>query len=161
MVKEISFGVFLPFYSLTKHIKKKKLFNQLQDIILKTEDLGYHSIWLDDHLMFKKLPILECWTSLAALCKITKRIRLGTMVTCNSYRNPALVAKMASTLDNISNGRFELGIGAGVQEKEHISYGFSFPSTKIRIERLNESVEIIKKMRGPYSNSSSSEIIAK
>ena len=68
------------------------------------------------------------------------------MVTCNSYRNPALVAKMASTLDNISNGRFELGIGAGVQEKEHISYGFSFPSTKIRIERLNESVEIIKKM---------------
>jgi F420-dependent oxidoreductase-like protein len=144
--KQVSFGAFLPFYSLAKHNKKNKLFDQLQDIILECENLGYHSIWLDDHLMFKKMPILECWTSLAALSKITKKIRLGTMVTCNSYRNPALLAKMASTIDNISKGRLELGIGAGVQENEHISYGFSFPKPRIRIERLNESVEIIKKM---------------
>jgi alkanesulfonate monooxygenase SsuD/methylene tetrahydromethanopterin reductase-like flavin-dependent oxidoreductase (luciferase family) len=68
------------------------------------------------------------------------------MVTCNSFRNPSLLAKMAATLDNISAGRLELGIGAGVQEIEHTAYGFPFLSPKNRIERLNEAVEIIKKM---------------
>jgi alkanesulfonate monooxygenase SsuD/methylene tetrahydromethanopterin reductase-like flavin-dependent oxidoreductase (luciferase family) len=96
--------------------------------------------------MFNKIPILECWTTLSALSAATKKIRLGTMVTCNSFRNPALLAKMAATLDNISNGRLELGIGAGVQKSEHDAYGFSFPSPRVRIERLNEAVELIKKM---------------
>ena len=96
--------------------------------------------------MLRKMPILECWTTLSALSTVTERIRLGTMVTCNSFRNPSLLAKMSATLDNISNGRLELGIGAGVQKKEHIAYGFPFPSSKARIERLKESVEIIKKM---------------
>jgi alkanesulfonate monooxygenase SsuD/methylene tetrahydromethanopterin reductase-like flavin-dependent oxidoreductase (luciferase family) len=68
------------------------------------------------------------------------------MVTCNSFRNPPLLAKMAATLDNISNGRLELGIGAGVQKAEHVAYGYSFSSSKVRIERLAEAVEIIKKM---------------
>jgi F420-dependent oxidoreductase-like protein len=96
--------------------------------------------------MLEKTPILECWTTLSALSTVTERIRLGTMVTCNSFRNPALLAKMAATLDNISNGRLELGIGAGVQKNEHNSYGFPFPSSKARIERLNEALEIIKKL---------------
>jgi F420-dependent oxidoreductase-like protein len=92
------------------------------------------------------MPILECWTTLSALSTVTEKIRLGTMVTCSSFRNPALLAKMAATLDNISNGRLELGIGAGVQKNEHNAYGFSFPSTKARIERLGEAVAIIKKL---------------
>jgi F420-dependent oxidoreductase-like protein len=96
--------------------------------------------------MLEKMPILECWTTLSALSSVTEKIRLGTMVTCNSFRNPALLAKMAATVDNISNGRLELGIGAGVQKNEHNAYGFSFPSSKDRIERLSEAVEIIKKM---------------
>ncbi len=96
--------------------------------------------------MLEKMPILECWTTLSALSSVTERIRLGTMVSCNSFRNPSLLAKMAATLDNISKGRLEFGIGAGVQKKEHIAYGFPFPSSNVRIERLKEAVEIIKKL---------------
>jgi alkanesulfonate monooxygenase SsuD/methylene tetrahydromethanopterin reductase-like flavin-dependent oxidoreductase (luciferase family) len=97
-------------------------------------------------MMFNQMPILECWTTLSALSTVTERIRLGTMVTCNSFRNPALLAKMAATLDNISDGRLELGIGAGVQKEEHNAYGFTFPSPKARIERLGEAVTIIRKL---------------
>jgi alkanesulfonate monooxygenase SsuD/methylene tetrahydromethanopterin reductase-like flavin-dependent oxidoreductase (luciferase family) len=96
--------------------------------------------------MLHKMPILECWTTLSALSSVTETIRLGTMVTCNTFRNPALLAKMAATTDNISSGRLELGIGAGVQQNENNAYGFPFPSTKARIERLNEALEIIKQM---------------
>jgi F420-dependent oxidoreductase-like protein len=144
IVDEIKFGVFLPFYAFRK--QKTSLFNRLQDFVLECERLGYYSVLLDDHLMLNKMPILECWTTLSALSSATEKIRLGTMVTCNSFRNPALLAKMASTVDNMSNGRSELGIGAGVQKNEHKAYGFPFPSSKARIERLNEAVEIIKKM---------------
>jgi F420-dependent oxidoreductase-like protein len=141
---KIKFGVFLPFYAFRK--QKTSLFNRLQDAVLECERLGYHSVLLDDHLMLEKMPILECWTTLSALSSATENVRLGTMVTCNSFRNPALLAKMAATIDNISNGRLELGIGAGVQQNEHNAYGFPFPSSKARIERLNEAVEIIKKL---------------
>ena len=142
---KIKFGVFLPFYAFRKE-KKSHLFNRLQDVVLECEQLGYSSVWLDDHLMINKLPILECWTALSALSQVTETIRLGTMVTCNNFRNPALLAKMAATVDNITNGRLELGIGAGIQSNEHDAYGFSFNSIKVRIERLNEAVEIIKKL---------------
>jgi alkanesulfonate monooxygenase SsuD/methylene tetrahydromethanopterin reductase-like flavin-dependent oxidoreductase (luciferase family) len=96
--------------------------------------------------MLNNMPILECWTTLSALSQVTKTIRLGTMVTCNSFRNPALLAKMASTVDNVSNGRLDLGIGAGVQKNEHNAYGFPYHSSKVRIERLDEAVEIIRKL---------------
>jgi F420-dependent oxidoreductase-like protein len=144
-LNEIKFGVFLPFYAF-RNTKTGSLFNLIRDIVLECERLGYHSVLLDDHLMLNKMPILECWTTLSAISQVTARIRLGTMVTCNSFRNPALLAKMAATVDNISNGRLELGIGAGVQKNEHNAYGFPFPPTKARIERLNEAVEIIKKL---------------
>jgi len=96
--------------------------------------------------MYKNSSILECWTTLSALSSITNRIRLGTMASCNSFRNPALLAKMASTVDVISNGRLELAIGAGAQEPEHTAYGIPFPSPKSRIDRMDEAVEVIKKM---------------
>jgi F420-dependent oxidoreductase-like protein len=143
---ELKFGVFLPFYAFRKQKRPTLMFNQLQEVTLECERLGYHSVLLDDHLMLNKTPILECWTTLSALSSVTEKIRLGTMVTCNSFRNPSLLAKMAATVDNTSNGRLELGIGAGVQKNEHNAYGFSFPSSKARIERLNEAVEIIKKL---------------
>jgi alkanesulfonate monooxygenase SsuD/methylene tetrahydromethanopterin reductase-like flavin-dependent oxidoreductase (luciferase family) len=94
--------------------------------------------------MFGQRPILECWTTLSALAVASRKIRLGTMVTSNGFRNPALVAKMAATVDVISGGRLELGLGAGVQKDEHESYGFPFPKPNVRVERLKESVEIIK-----------------
>jgi len=146
VLDKIKFGVFLPFYAFRTEKRASQLFNRLQEVVLECERLGYDSVWLDDHMMLNTMPILECWTTLSALSKATERIRLGTMVTCNSFRTPALLAKMAATLDNISDGRLELGVGAGVQKSEHNAYGFSFPSSKARIERLNEAVAIIKKL---------------
>ena len=146
MLNKVKFGVFLPFYVFRTEKKAAQLFKLLQDVVLECERLEYSSVWLDDHLMLNEIPILECWTTLSALSRVTETIRLGTMVTCNSFRNPALLAKMAATLDNISNGRLELGIGAGVQKNEHDAFGFPFLSAKDRVERLNEAVEIIKKL---------------
>ena len=146
-MNKVNFGVFLPFYAFELEEKNtSQLFNNVQAAVLECERLGYHSVWLDDHLMFDKRPLLECWTTLAALSSLTTKIRLGTMVLCSSFRNPALLAKMAATLDVISGGRLEFGIGAGFQKEEHIAYGIPFPEAKIRIERLKEAVEIIKKM---------------
>ena len=135
-------GVFLPFYAF----KSPQTFERVRTVVLECERLGYDSIWLDDHLMYGKTPILECWTTLSALASLTAKIQLGTMVLCNSYRNPALLAKMTATLDVISNGRLELGIGAGVQKDEHEAYGIPFPKPSERIERMKEAVEIIKKL---------------
>ena len=146
-MSEVIFGVFLPFYAFEFGEKNTSpLFNRVRDVVIECERLGYHSVWLDDHLMFGKRPILECWTTLATLSSLTTRIRLGTMVLCSSFRNPALLAKMTATLDVISGGRLEFGIGAGVQKEEHIAYGIPFPEARIRIERMKEAVEIIKKM---------------
>jgi len=146
-LNKIKFGVFLPFYAFGLDEKNPvSPFDRVRDTVLECERSGYDSVWLDDHLMFGKQPILECWTTLAALSTVTSKIRLGTMVTCNSFRNPALLAKMAATLDVISNGRLELGIGAGVQKDEHLAYGMPFPAPRERIAHLKESVEIIKKL---------------
>ncbi len=146
-MNKVNFGVFLPFYAFEfGEENTSQLFNHVQKIVLESERLGYHSVWLDDHLMFGKRPVLECWTTLATLSLLTTRIRLGTMVLCSSFRNPALLAKMAATLDVISGGRLEFGIGAGVQKEEHIAYGISFPEARIRIQRMKEALEIIKKI---------------
>jgi alkanesulfonate monooxygenase SsuD/methylene tetrahydromethanopterin reductase-like flavin-dependent oxidoreductase (luciferase family) len=146
-LRDLKFGVFLPFYAFGHEgPQTQQHFSYVQDIALECERLGYHSLWLDDHLMFKDSSILECWTTLSALSSKTRTIRLGTMATCNSFRHPALLAKMAATIDNISKGRLELGIGSGIQQAEHVSYGIPFPKPSDRTSRLNESVEIIKKM---------------
>ena len=114
------------------------------------DELGYDSIWLYDH--FHNVPrpahetVFECWTALAALSQVTSRVRLGQMVGCNSYRNPALLAKITSTLDVISGGRLEWGIGAGWYENEYRAYGYDFPKPKDRIGMLRETVEIVRSM---------------
>jgi len=115
----------------------------VRDLALECEQLGYDSLWLGDHLLSESVK-LEAWTSLSALSSITKRIRLGHLVLCNSFRPPALFAKMAATLDNISGGRYELGIGSGWNEAEHIAYGYPFPSVAARTRMLRESLEIMK-----------------
>jgi F420-dependent oxidoreductase-like protein len=147
VVNKINFGVFLPFYAFGfKETSSVMLFNRVRDVVVACERLGYHSVWLDDHLMFNGKPVLECWTTLTALSQLTTKIRLGTMVLCAPFRNPALLAKMAATLDVISGGRLELGIGAGIQKEEHLAFGFSFPEPRTRIERLEEAVAIIKRL---------------
>ncbi len=91
-------------------------------------------------------PVLECWVTLSALARETKNIRLGPLVSCNSYRSPALLAKMSASLDVISGGRLNFAIGAGWLQVEHEAYGYPFPKTSERIERLREAIGIIKKM---------------
>ena len=142
---KLKFGVFLPFYAFQAK-EPKEHFSLIRDVVLECEHLGYHSVWLDDHLMYNDWPILECWTTLSALSSLTSRIRLGTMVSCNAHRNPALLAKMAATLDILSKGRLELGIGAGTQETEHVAYGLGFPKPSVRIERLSEALEVIRRL---------------
>ena len=92
------------------------------------------------------IPLLECWTALSALSRETTRLRLGTSVLCNGYRSPAVLAKMAATLDVISEGRLDLGLGAGWFQAEFEAYGFPFPGAGARIAQLEESLEIIRRM---------------
>ena len=142
---KLKFGVFLPFYAF-KTEKPSEHFSRIRDITLECERLGYHAVWLDDHLMYGDWPIFESWTTLSALAASTSSIRLGTMVSCSAHRNPALLAKAAATFDVLSNGRLELGVGAGIGEAEHTAYGFDFPKSSVRIERLAESLEVIRQL---------------
>lgn len=116
----------------------------------EAEALGFGSIWLYDHFLTFPVPsqevTFECWMSTAALARDTKRVRIGQMVTCNSYRNPALLAKMASTADVLSHGRLILGLGAGWYEQEYLAYGYEYPGTRERLERLGEAVQVILAM---------------
>ena len=138
-------GVPLPFYDALQVNYKCLGFDVIKDLTLEAERLGYHSIWVSDHLMTDKYRF-ECWTTLSALSSITNRIRLGTMVICSLFRFPSLLAKMSATLDVISKGKLELGIGACWGEKECKAYGIPFPKPRERIERLEEAVEILKKL---------------
>ena len=140
------YGVFLPFYAFQKTKKPTQNYDQLKTVVLECEKLGYDSVWLDDHLMYNNWPILESWTTLSALSSLTSRIRLGTMVSCVAHRNPAVLAKSAATLDILSNGRLEFGIGAGTQEAEHTAYGFDFPKPNVRVEQLGEALEVITRL---------------
>ena len=142
---KLKFGVFLPFYAFQTKTPNE-YDEQLKNLVLECERLGYNSVWLDDHLMYDKSRILEPWITLSALSSLTSKIRLGTMVTCNAHRDPALLAKTASTLDVLSNGRLEFGIGAGCQEAEHLAYGYGFPNASVRIEGLGEALEVITRL---------------
>jgi alkanesulfonate monooxygenase SsuD/methylene tetrahydromethanopterin reductase-like flavin-dependent oxidoreductase (luciferase family) len=143
---KVKFGVFLPSYAFQNSRAISSLFGSVRDVVLECERLGYDSVWLDDHLMYGKMRILESWSTLSALASVTSKIRLGTMVSAVGFRGPALLAKMAATVDVISGGRLEVGLGSGVQSEEHVAYGFSFPEMSLRTERLREALEILKLM---------------
>jgi len=118
---------------------------------LLAEELGYYSVAMDDHLLPAKtpqdrIPQFECYTMLSWMATITKRVRLVPTVGCMSFRNPALLAKMFTTLDYLSGGRIIAGIGAGWLRSEYEAYGYEYPPTAERIERLREGVRIMKAM---------------
>jgi alkanesulfonate monooxygenase SsuD/methylene tetrahydromethanopterin reductase-like flavin-dependent oxidoreductase (luciferase family) len=113
--------------------------------------LGYDSVWAYDHLApywTKRGQAYECWTLLAAIAQRTENIKLGSLVTNVNLRNPALLAKITSTLDNLSKGRLILGLGTGdrMSRDELLSYGFDFGSVDERLERLRETIVILKAM---------------
>ncbi len=114
------------------------------------EEVGFASVWLGDHFFATSQPsqagLFECWTTTAAVARDTKRVRIGQIVTCNGYRNPALLAKMASTVDVLSHGRLNFGIGAGWNEHEYRSYGYDYPDASGRVQRLREALQVILAM---------------
>lgn len=120
-------------------------YKTVKQIWLEGERLGFDSAWLCDHFMADGYH-LECWSTLSALSSHTKDLRFGPMVLCNSYRPPPVVAAMSATLDVVSEGRLELGMGAGWLEREYSAYGFPFPRTRIRIEQMTEAIRIIKRL---------------
>jgi F420-dependent oxidoreductase-like protein len=125
-------------------------YETMSRVAQEAEALNFHSIWLYDHFHTVPTPTqevtFECWTSTAALARDTKRVRIGQLVTCNSYRNPALLAKMASTVDALSHGRLDFGIGAGWYEEEYRAYGYAYPETRERLQRLREAIQVILAM---------------
>ena len=143
-VTRVGFGAVIPRYGVE--------YSDAREQALRNEKLGFDSIWLTDHLQPPGIdgPVLETWTLLTALAMETERIRLGTMTICYSYRHPSVLAKMASTLDRISNGRLILAIGTGAnsQVDENQALGIPYPRAPIRIEQLKEYVQVIKRLWG-------------
>ncbi len=138
---KIDFGVMLR--------QQKVEFSKIRETAELCDELGFHSVWFYDHILGMggiELDIYEAWTLMSALSTVTSKVRIGTMVLCNSFRPPSLLAKMGSTLDVISNGRLEFAIGAGWFQTEYEAYGYKFQATITRIEQLAESVRIIKSM---------------
>jgi F420-dependent oxidoreductase-like protein len=119
----------------------------------QAERLGFESVWVFDHFQTEPEPTdeltFESFITLAALAASTERVRLGQVVICTAFRNPALTAKMIGTLDVISGGRMELGIGAGWKEDEWRAYGYGFPDTKTRLATLADHLEVITRMLAP------------
>ena len=168
MPRDLHFGLIL---ALTIRGLAVTSYDEMRRVAGLAEELHFDSIWLCDHFLTlapeayvedariaggaalaprgvetRSMPLLECWTALSALARDTSRLRLGTSVLCHSYRSPAVLAKMAATLDVISEGRLDLGLGAGWFEQEYRAYGIPFPRIGERIDQLAEGVEIIRRM---------------
>jgi F420-dependent oxidoreductase-like protein len=145
------FGLHLPNYTFPD-TPDERLFERIVEQARAAEDAGFSLVTVMDHLYQihgigpVTDPMLEGWSTLAALARETTRVRLGTLVTGVTYRNPALLAKTATTLDVISGGRAILGLGAAWNEEEHIGYGFDFPPIRERMDRLDEALTIIRAM---------------
>jgi len=123
-------------------------FPDVLNIAQKALDNGFKGIWFSDHFMLDSdatdKVLLDPWLIMAALVRENKQIRVGSLVFCNSYRMPALHAKMAATIDALSNGRLDFGIGAGWKRMEYDAYGYKFPKYETRLEQLSEAIRIIR-----------------
>ena len=148
------FGLALPHYD-TSLAGLPATWEGIRDAALTAERSGFDSVWVSDHLFLDwgkyggredARGSFECWTTMSALAAVTERVRLGSLTLCNDLRNPALLAKMAATLDLLSNGRLDLGLGAGWYAPEYAAAGVDFDKPATRIRRLRESVEIIGRL---------------
>jgi F420-dependent oxidoreductase-like protein len=150
---DVYFGAFIPQgwkMELASIPDAESKWSKAIEIAELAETLGFDGIWVYDH--FHNIPrpaheaVFECWAVMAAISQRTSRVRLGQMVSCAAYRNPAYVAKVSSTIDVMSGGRLDFGIGAGWYEHEFRAYGYGFPPPRDRIGALRETVEIVRSM---------------
>src|SRR5258706_5950514 len=148
----LKYSIFLPMGvggELTGIKDPIEAYEMLTQVAQAADESGYETIWVPDHLHTvppSQATLFESWTTTAALARDTRRVRIGQLVTSNSYRNPALQAKMASTLDVLSHGRYTLGIGAGWYEHEFRAYGYKYPDAPERLRQLREAVQVILAM---------------
>lgn len=150
----VQFGVFVPqgwrmdLVEISDPVEQYEAMTRVAQAVDAIE--AYDSIWVYDHFHPVPVPVqetvFECWTITAALARDTKRVNIGQMVTCNGYRSPALLAKMASTVDVMSHGRLYCGLGAGWYEHEWRAYGYGFPETRERMRAFTEACEIVVRM---------------
>jgi len=146
----MKFGIQHPNYSFDGF--GPAMADSLRKVAVAGEELGYDSFWVMDHFHqiqsvgLSQEPMLEGWATISVLAGLTSRIRLGTLVTGNIYRHPSVLAKIGATLDVLSKGRLYMGLGAGWNEEESTAYGVPFPSTKERLQRLDEAVQVILRM---------------
>jgi F420-dependent oxidoreductase-like protein len=139
MSDKTQFGIFSPQAGMS--------FKALADRATQAEKFGYHSLWLVDHFWNRGIPDADCLESTALMSAIaarTEKLRIGTLVLCNSFRNPALLAKSLTTIDNVSNGRLEIGLGAGWMDEEYRGYGYDFPPIGTRLRQLEEGLQVMK-----------------
>jgi F420-dependent oxidoreductase-like protein len=147
----ILFGYHMPSYTFP-NVPPSRLFEHLAGLTIAAESAGFDLVTVMDHFYQirgvgpETEPMMEAYTTIAALAARTTRIRLGTLVTGVTYRNPPLLAKMVTTLDVISGGRAVLGIGAAWNESEHLGYGYVFPPVRERMDRLDEALNIARLM---------------
>jgi F420-dependent oxidoreductase-like protein len=149
----MKFGIYLPqgwTMDLVGINDPVEAYETMTRVAQTADECGYDSVWLVDHFHTAPQPTqevtFECWTTTAALARDTKRVRIGQLVSCNGYRNPALLAKMASTVDVLSHGRLTFGIGAGWYEHEYRAYGYAYPEAPERLRQLREAVQVILAM---------------
>jgi F420-dependent oxidoreductase-like protein len=146
----MKFGLQHPNYTFDG--KEGEIFDTLSAEARRAEERGFDSFWVMDHFVqipsvgTTDQPMLEGWTTISSLIGVTKKIRLGTLVTGNIYRNPALLAKMGATVDVLSGGRLFMGVGAGWFEKEAEAYGIPYYDVPGRLRRLGEALQIIRGM---------------
>jgi F420-dependent oxidoreductase-like protein len=149
----VRFGVFVPQgwkMELVDFDSGPDKYAALRRVAKEADRLAYDSLWVYDHFHTVPVPSLEatfeCWTLMAALAVETQRIRLGQMVTCNSYRPPSLLAKLSANVDVISHGRLDFGIGGGWYEHEYLAYGYPFPPVGERLRQMEEAIQVITAM---------------
>ena len=147
-------GLALPHYD-TSFEGRPVSWESLAQVARLAEGAGFSSLWMSDHLFLdwskyggssERQGSFEAWSTMSALAAVTKRVRIGSLTLCNDLRNPAMLARMASTLDLLSNGRLDLGLGAGWYEPEYATAGIPFDPPGDRIRRLGEAAHIIRRL---------------
>ncbi|MBE3559403.1 MAG: LLM class flavin-dependent oxidoreductase [Ktedonobacteraceae bacterium] len=142
MKKSVQFGLALPSGPRPDMAQQAYVDNVQRGLDLVRD--RFDSAWFIDHLQYGDQPLLEAWTIVTYWAALYPQLKFGHVVLCQSFRNPALLAKMAATLQYLTGGRFVLGIGAGWKEDEYRSYGYDFPQPRVRVEQLDEALQVVK-----------------